>query len=815
MTAPDSPRFIPDAIAPTDEQLAIQQARSRISIVRANAGAAKTTTLALRIGEALARKLEPIHILALTFTPEARDVLKTRLRDIGIPHATVAQLRIVTFEEFAAASLLTFSPRPVPTLAHIKDLKYYRDAALQIVADNHADVEDLVIDNSTLALSQFFHTQLELKAKLRLQVDVEGLSDDEVAEAVGVPYSTWLAIQEYEAIRLGRDNDTLFRSEFDATYDLACLLDADPSLVSLLPRYRIILCDELHDLNEAAFHLLQHIIAPNYSYFIGAGDSDQVIHSRLGASETFMLSRFGAQYPGQVTAYPLTYTFRHGPRLAYATAAFKNKPVDSLLTVRTDVQQRHYDATTTCADQVVASLQGWKKSGQALSACAILVREPFHSIAIENALMAAGIHYTTLDMPRYLEREEILFLRGMIAIALGNFAATDKSRRGPIFDALVTFAEVSFGQDENIGVLRQAVIDEPDALQWLFATREDQRSAQEVCAKVKAMVDHLRTASTTMAADLALGEMRRELASLLDFVQGEAPHANDPTLTRALHEAERGAASIMEYLQDNILAMDPALLLRRLRDRLLTVMTGLDQIAAGDVKQRMAKVVTYMRNLDPDMPAGAALEEICKLIRLEDLARRLYVHPHEARVVTKSVAGFIAAAEQMGCGLRAFSEWIAGADKDTSGRKGKHCVQLECVRNAKGMEFEHVILPYLAQGDFPFEKADPREEDNLFYVAITRAVSALTLISPTNATRRSSFIGRMNLNGTQAQAEAAVTRNGQQAHVAPRVEFKASGDEWAEAKALGAHWDHTRKIFYLKAGEDRAPFARWIGRDKY
>jgi superfamily I DNA/RNA helicase len=814
MTSPDAPRFIPAGIAPTDEQLAIQQARSRISIVKANAGAAKTTTLALRIGEALARKLEPGHILALTFTPEARDVLRTRLGDIGIPPATVAQLRIVTFDEFAAESLRTFSARPVPTVAHIKDLKYYRDAALQHVADNHAGVDDLVIDNSTLALSQFFHTQLELKARLRLQVDVDDLGDDEIADAIGVPYSTYLAIREYEAIRLGRDNDTLFRSQFDATYDLACQLDADPALASLLPRYRIILCDELHDLNEAAFHLLQHIIAPDYTYFIGAGDSDQVIHSRLGASEAFMLSRFGAQYPGQVKAYPLTYTFRHGPRLAYATAAFKNKPVDSLLTVRTDLQQLHYDDDTTCASQVVASLKAWKKSGQALGGCAILVREPFHSIAIENALMAAGIHYTTLDMPRYLERDEILFLRGMIAIALGNFGATDKSQRGPIFDALVTFAEVSFGQEENIGVLRQAVIDEPDALQWLFATREDQRSARDVCAKVRAMVDHLHAASTTMTADLALGDMRRDLASLLDFVQGEAPHGNDPTLTRALHEAELGTTGMLDYLQENILVMDPATLLRRLRDRLLTVMSSLDQIAAGDVKQRMANVVMFMQNLEQDMPAHAALQEICTRIRLEDLARRLYVHPHEARVVTKSVAGFIDAAKQMQCSLRAFSEWIAGADKTAAGRKGRHGVQLECVRNAKGMEFEHVILPYLAQGDFPFEKAEPREEDNLFYVAITRAVSALTLISPTDAARRSSFIGRMQLNGTQAQAEAAVARNGRQSPVAPRLEFRATGEAWADARALGAHWDHTRKTFYLNPGQDSAPFARWIGREK-
>ena len=41
--------FEPKAIKPTDEQLAIQSATDRTIIVEANAGAAKTTTLALRM----------------------------------------------------------------------------------------------------------------------------------------------------------------------------------------------------------------------------------------------------------------------------------------------------------------------------------------------------------------------------------------------------------------------------------------------------------------------------------------------------------------------------------------------------------------------------------------------------------------------------------------------------------------------------------------------------------------------------------------------------------------------------------------------
>ena len=816
MTKPDVPRFVPKAIDPTDEQIAIQRSKSKVVIIQANAGAAKTTTLALRIGEAIARGLDPQQILALTFTPEARDVLKKRLLDIGIPSATVARLRVATFEQFSIQSLEKIELRKAPSITHIKDLKFYVDAALQNVSDNYiGKLAYLVTDTSTLALSQFFHMQLELKATMRLQIDVEGRTDDDISDALGAPFSTCLAIMEYERIRLGRDNEVLFRGQFDATYDLACMLDADPSVLPLLPRYRIILCDELHDLNEASFHLLRHLIDPQYSYFIGAGDSDQVIHSRLGASEAFMRSRFGAQYPALVTAYPLTFSFRHGPHLAYAVAAFKKKPVDSLLTLRTELHQRHYDDAdgVSCADQVVKSVLQWKKSGQALDGCTILMREPHQSIAIENALMHANLPYRTLEMPRYLEREEILFLRGMIAIALNNFAATDKGKRGAIFDAVATFAEVSFAGDENIGQLRQAVIDEPVALNWLFSGRVDQRGAKDVGNKVRAVIDRLQIARTSQPADHVLGELRQHLSGLLEFVNGEAPHNADPTLARALNEVEQQVTTMTDYLERNVMAVAAESLLHALRNNLLTLLSYLDQLAAGDVKQRMAAVVSYMRNLDPKTRADVVLRHICALIRIEDLAKRLYVHPHEARVVTKSIAGFIGAAEKLQLNLRQFSEWLAAADNAGLVKKDRQCVQLDCVRNAKGKQFGHVILPYLEQGEFPFDRADPKEEDNLFYVAITRAISALTLISPKNAALRSVFIERMNVNGTKARAQSAVDRNTHQGRAAARIEFKASGDDWAAAKAQGAHWDFTRKVFYLKDGQDPAPFARWIGRD--
>lgn len=67
-------RFISNGITPTDEQKTIQVAGDRIILMEAIAGGAKTTTLALRIGESLERGVPADKILVLVFTTAAKHV---------------------------------------------------------------------------------------------------------------------------------------------------------------------------------------------------------------------------------------------------------------------------------------------------------------------------------------------------------------------------------------------------------------------------------------------------------------------------------------------------------------------------------------------------------------------------------------------------------------------------------------------------------------------------------------------------------------------------------------------------------------------
>lgn len=711
MNDTNSPRFTPQGLLPTPEQTAIQLAQNKVVLIDANAGAAKTTTLAIRIGEALARKLAPEQILALTFTPEARDVMRQRLRDVGIPHATAARIAVMTFEDFAGQLLALGDVDEVKACPHVRQLKPYALEAIARTGERYAgSVDGLDLRTHNIALSQFLDMQLNLKATMALEADVEFIDVEEAATLLNVPVTDYLVTTEYERLRLGSGEGAQFRGPFDATYDLACALRTGGVAADDLPSYRVVVCDELHDLNEAAFRILNALIAQPQCFFVGAGDKDQVIHAKVGASEAFLNRRFKQAYP-QLVRYPLTYSYRHGPHLAYAMAEFKHKPVDSRLPLHTEIRQAHYgDGGGDCAARVVAAIGQWKRDGLPLDGCAVLIRDRHQSITIENALMQAGIGYRTPDMAGYLQRDEILFLRGMLAIALKDLAAVKSYEvRTAIVEALAIFAEVELSP-QKMEQAKYAIGKDPQVLEHFFSAyidRDQQQSAQ----------------------------------------------------------------------------------------RLVT-----DTIA-------------YLHSVGPDANAAGVLRAVCDRMGLEAAARRIFVRPYDASVVARSVAGLVDAAVQSGQTLGEFWRTLNASEAFASRKREREFVLIECVANAKGKEFAHVILPFLETGEFPQPLCERGEEENLFYVAATRAKSRLTLLSPEDAERRSPFIAQMKLASSAAAADAAVLRNQAPPAAAPtRHYLTATFHEKEQVKALGAEYDLTRRAWFVPPGRDLQPFARWLKR---
>lgn len=696
----NTPRFAPAGLLPTEEQIEIQLSRARTVLIEANAGAAKTTTLALRIGEALARKLPPTEILVLVFTQEAKDVMARRLREIGIQPSIASQVRVDTFEAFAAETLERLEGYRPKKISSPSGLKPHVLKAIDRVGNGYDGLE---IATHNIAISQFLDTQLSMKATMSALKDFEGMDNEEAADTIDVPLIHFLTFREYEKRRCGDFDEPEFRGPFDATYDLARRLEESPQTISAFPSFRLILCDELHDLNEASFRILKALLVRCESYFVGAGDKDQVIYETLGAHAQYLSYRFN-EYDQKLVRLPLTATFRHGPHLALAVGKFKQKESHSPLALKTEIKQLAYPAENSgkCADLVARSILDWKEDFPS-GTCAILLRDRHQSIHVENALMHADIGYQSLRMQGYLQRDEILFLRGMIAIALKNLASVQSlETRKAIVEALAIFGEVNLTPND-LEKAKKTIADDPETLKWFFSGK------------------------------------------LLE--------------------------------------------------------------SKSAVRHQISDVVEFVQALSPDEKADHALREICKKINLELLVKRIYVFPYEATVVARSVQGFISSAAASGKSLREFSEWIGSTEANLSLKKKAHIVTLECIANVKGMEFDHVILPFLEAGEFPDRSSDYAGEENLFYVGVTRARHQLTLITTAEAGRKSPFVGKMSFKSVATKANLEVEKADPTAY---RTDLNVPFASKDEAKALGANWDPVRRVWYVGPGIDLSPFQRWI-----
>ncbi|HOO45413.1 MAG TPA: 3'-5' exonuclease, partial [Deltaproteobacteria bacterium] len=68
-------------------------------------------------------------------------------------------------------------------------------------------------------------------------------------------------------------------------------------------------------------------------------------------------------------------------------------------------------------------------------------------------------------------------------------------------------------------------------------------------------------------------------------------------------------------------------------------------------------------------------------------------------------------------------------------------VRIITAHAAKGLEFKCVFIAGLSQGVFPMADSDEKDEQNLFYVAMTRAMDLLYLVSSDDAC--SPFLNRI------------------------------------------------------------------------
>jgi DNA helicase II / ATP-dependent DNA helicase PcrA len=151
-----------------------------------------------------------------------------------------------------------------------------------------------------------------------------------------------------------------------------------------------------------------------------------------------------------------------------------------------------------------------------------------------------------------------------------------------------------------------------------------------------------------------------------------------------------------------------------------------DDDAAGVLRRFLAQV----QELEPH-----GLARLVQGSNFLGLAKRAFVFDEQVEEAMASLLGFARSAAEFGT----FSAWLDQmGQRDADARRGRarggQILRLYSIPAAKGLEFDHVVIPDVSADSF---EGRTQEERNLFYVATSRARRQLTM---TFARRPSSFL---------------------------------------------------------------------------
>lgn len=205
-----------------------------------------------------------------------------------------------------------------------------------------------------------------------------------------------------------------------------------------------------------------------------------------------------------------------------------------------------------------------------------------------------------------------------------------------------------------------------------------------------------------------------------------------------------------------------------------------------------------------DWSAGQVLETAARELDLARITRRLLVHQDDARAVEDTIRGFIHSAVQSELGIEAFLQQLATQRQRSlqAGRR-EQALTLATCHEAKGKEWDTVIVPNLAPGEFPRSHQDPAEERRLFYVALTRAKQHFLVLTPLGTTHP--YLQAMNLDAAR-QAERVQVINDRP----DRIYLEVPYADKEQVKSLGAQWDYVQRKWWITRAMPKRSFSKWM-----
>ena len=310
----------------------------------------------------------------------------------------------------------------------------------------------------------------------------------------------------------------------------------------------------------------------------------------------------------------------------------------------------------------------------------------------------------------------------------------------------------------------------------------------------------------------------RMLRGILHIIAGTIASVGDKAEIEPIIRALGVFASVQLSAKDWTLAArdiaeHPTDIAEFYRGQLTRVHEGREDLdaSARRWRERFATVCEFLISKAGEWSAGDLLAHAAHELQIADTTRRLFVHRIEAQAIAKSIDGFVAHARQTGLSVTDFLVTLEQAQRRALQlKKNQYALTLATARDAKGKEWKHVLMPFLANGEFPDTRNEPGEERRLFYVAITRASERLALFVPQG--QRNHFVDFLRIDESRLIGAESLRENLESAAApAPaRIYLAVPFGEKDAAKALGAQWDGVARKWWIAPTAPTRLFKRWM-----
>ncbi|RBW71385.1 UvrD-helicase domain-containing protein [Bacillus taeanensis] len=240
----------------------------------AGAGSGKTAVLTARTAYLLTvKKIDPKHILLVTFTRKAANEMRERLLKFsGMTQEIIQSLSVGTFHSFFLSML-----RKLGINHTILSNDRYRHMMIELIIRDLGIKGDYQPEAVLAAISHY---------KMNMIYADDAPSETNVEQEIKKIY------QQYEAQKKAKkqiDFDDILLASYT-------LLNMQPSLLaSVQKRFHYIMVDEFQDTNQLQYELIKKIALPDNHLFV-VGDDDQVIYTFNGADSNIILD-FPTHYP--------------------------------------------------------------------------------------------------------------------------------------------------------------------------------------------------------------------------------------------------------------------------------------------------------------------------------------------------------------------------------------------------------------------------------------------------------------------------------------------------------------------------------------